>query len=55
MLHYTTQINLAKAEKAARQRFFLVYQRKPIICENLLFTNCNLKLLYTLFNKDNDL
>lgn len=53
MLLYTTQINLAKAEKAARQRFSLVYQRKSIICENLLFTNCNLKLLYNLFSKDN--
>lgn len=50
MLLCTTQINLAKAEKATRQRFSLVYQRKSIICENLLFTNCNLKLLYNLFS-----
>lgn len=53
MLLCTTQTNLAKAEKAARQRFSLVYQRKSIVCENLLFTNCNLKLLYNVFSKDN--
>lgn len=51
MLHYTKQINLTKAEKAVRQRFSLVYHRKPIMCENLLFTNFKLKLLYNLLNK----